>query len=248
MGCWVPELGGQYRRDRAGAGLRPAGRDAPLRGFEPVRRANPRSRCGVDRSGHQSGGGPDGSGSGCRRHRCARDGERRTRGPARQGHLAVRVGGGGPGGTGAGAGGRGDRRWPRRGRCPGAGGPPARSSVPVSRPRPSPWSIPATAEAIVRGQDAERSSVLDIARGARWSTSKYTARTLGHPYLDRWRGREAKLAEDPQVRHAYRANVPPLPVWAGEGVDLVNDLPPAADLVVALAAQAESGLARAGRY
>ncbi|MFD7621817.1 hypothetical protein [Streptomyces sp. NPDC059802] len=45
-----------------------------------------------------------------------------------------------------------------------------------------------------------------------------------------------------------RGDVPPLPVWAGEGVDLVNDLPPAADLVAALAAQAESALARAGRH
>ncbi|MFI5771083.1 nitronate monooxygenase [Streptomyces sp. NPDC051658] len=151
---------------------------------------------------------------------------------------------------------------------------PAAGGSPMAEARPLPWCwgaagaligtrFQATAESLVdsrdrrgdrpgRGQDAERSSVLDIARGARWSTSKYTART-GHPYRDRWRGREAKLAEDPQVRHAYRADVargdvPPLPVRAGEGVDLVNDLPPAADLVVALAAQAESGLARPGRY
>ncbi|MEU9318388.1 nitronate monooxygenase [Streptomyces sp. NPDC048295] len=114
---------------------------------------------------------------------------------------------------------------------------------------------PATAEAIVsgRGQDTERSGVLDIARGAGWSTAKYTARTLGHPYLDHWRDREAELAADPEARHTYQADVarghvPPLPVWAGEGVDLVNDVPPAADLVAALAAQAEAALTRAGRH
>ncbi|WP_327425298.1 hypothetical protein OG612_38070 [Streptomyces sp. NBC_01527] len=45
-----------------------------------------------------------------------------------------------------------------------------------------------------------------------------------------------------------RGDVPPLPVWAGEGVDLIDDLPPAADLVAALAAQADEALARAGRY
>ncbi|GGV85695.1 2-nitropropane dioxygenase [Streptomyces gelaticus] len=113
---------------------------------------------------------------------------------------------------------------------------------------------PATAEAIVRGrgQDTERSGVLDIARGSGWAATNYTARTLGHSYLDRWRGREAELAADLEARRAYqddvaRGEVPPLPVWAGEGIDLVDDLPSAAGLVAALAAQAEDALTRAGR-
>ena len=111
---------------------------------------------------------------------------------------------------------------------------------------------PSIARAIVegRGEDTERSGVLDIARGSGWP-SKYTARTLGHPYLDRWRGREAELAVDQQARLAYQADLargdlPPLPVWASEAIDLITDLPPAADLVGALAAQAEGALARAG--
>ncbi|WP_189192269.1 NAD(P)H-dependent flavin oxidoreductase [Streptomyces albiflavescens] len=120
----------------------------------------------------------------------------------------------------------------------------------------------ATAEALVdpsavkailegRGQDTERSRVLDIARGSRWP-SRYTARTLGHPVLDQWRGREAELAADPRARQDYReavarGDLPPLPVWAGEAVDLINDVPSAADLVVALAEEAEEALARAGR-
>ncbi|MFE7357895.1 hypothetical protein ACFU8Q_33365 [Streptomyces sp. NPDC057543] len=45
-----------------------------------------------------------------------------------------------------------------------------------------------------------------------------------------------------------RGEVPPLPVWAGEAVDLITDLPPAADLVATLAAQAEDALTRAGRH
>ena len=113
---------------------------------------------------------------------------------------------------------------------------------------------PATVEAIVRarGDDTERSRVLDIARGSSWP-SGYTARTLGHhPYLDRWRGREAELAADDRARQAYRDDVaggvvPPLPLWAGEAVDLVTDRPPAAELVTAMAAQAEEALHRAGR-
>lgn len=102
-----------------------------------------------------------------------------------------------------------------------------------------------------RGQDTERNAVLDLARGSSWPTGTYTARTLGHPYLDRWRGREGELAGDPApARAAYAEDVangaiPPTPVWAGEGVDLITDRPPAADVVAAMAAQAEAVLHRA---
>ncbi|MDF2265253.1 nitronate monooxygenase [Streptomyces coacervatus] len=112
---------------------------------------------------------------------------------------------------------------------------------------------PSIAKAIVEGsgEDTERNRALDIARGSDWP-SRYTARTLGHPYLDQWRGREAELAANPQVQQAYwadveRGEIPPLPVWASEAIDLITDLPPAADLVAALAAQAEEALGRAGR-
>jgi len=112
---------------------------------------------------------------------------------------------------------------------------------------------PATVKAIIegRGEDTERSAVLDIVRGSRWP-AEYTARTLGHPHLDRWRGREATLVGDPEARRDYQNDVKlgviaPLPVWAGEGIDLVTDVPSAADLVADLAAQAEVALARAGQ-
>jgi nitronate monooxygenase len=100
-----------------------------------------------------------------------------------------------------------------------------------------------------RGQDTERSTVLDIARGSKWP-SKYPARTLGHPYLDRWRGREVELAGDSQALQGYqddvaRGVIPP--VWAGEAVDLITDLPSAEGLVSAMAAKAEDALSRAGR-
>jgi nitronate monooxygenase len=107
---------------------------------------------------------------------------------------------------------------------------------------------PVIAKAIVegRGEDTERNRVLDIARGSD-GPAEYTARTLGHPYLDQWRGRETELAGtttdyDEDVRNG---RVPPLPVWAGEAVDLITDLPSAADLVPALATAAEEALARA---
>jgi nitronate monooxygenase len=110
---------------------------------------------------------------------------------------------------------------------------------------------PSVVKAIVegRGEDTERSRVLDIARGSRWP-SRYAARTLPHPYLEQWRGRETELAADAQARREYQDDVAsgaitPLPVWAGEAVDLVTDLPSAADLVPALATQAQEALIRA---
>ena len=111
---------------------------------------------------------------------------------------------------------------------------------------------PSISKAILEGhgEDTERSTVLDIARGSRWP-SKYTGRTLGDPILDQWRGREAELAADADARRAYQDGVARgelrTPVWASEAVDLINDLPSAADLVGILAAQAEDALARAGR-
>lgn len=112
---------------------------------------------------------------------------------------------------------------------------------------------PDIAKALVDGhaEDTERSDVLDIVRSSHWP-SRYTGRTLGHPYLDRWRGRETELAESSEARQAYADDIaagrlPALPVWAGESVDLVTDLIPAATLVALLSDQAETALAHAGR-
>jgi nitronate monooxygenase len=71
-----------------------------------------------------------------------------------------------------------------------------------------------------------------------------------HPFLVQWRGREADLAAAPEARRAYqeavaRGDLPPEPVWASQAIDLIHDLPPAADLVGLLAAQAEEALTRA---
>ena len=117
---------------------------------------------------------------------------------------------------------------------------------------PEALADPAIVKAIIegRGEDTERSTVLDIARGAPWP-SRDPGRALGHPYLDEWRGREAELEADTGARRAYheavaRGELPPEPVWCSEAIDLITGLVPAADLVAALAAQAEQALARAG--
>jgi nitronate monooxygenase len=120
--------------------------------------------------------------------------------------------------------------------------------------------LQATAEALVdpeikkaivtgSGEDTERSSVLDIGLGSAWPR-EYTGRTLAHPFLDEWRDREDELAASPQARSDYQRGVdsgefPPMPVWASQAIDLITDLPPAAEVVASLAAQAEEALARA---
>lgn len=68
---------------------------------------------------------------------------------------------------------------------------------------------PTTVQAIIagQGQDTERSSLLDIARGSPWP-SHYTARTLGHPYLDRWRGPET-VSPARRLTDGVRMDYPP---------------------------------------
>lgn len=111
---------------------------------------------------------------------------------------------------------------------------------------------PEVAEAIVdgRGEDTERSRVLDIARGAPWP-ERYTARTLRNPFLDRWRGRDSELDTDEAAKSDYRAaagrgDLSVVPVWAGEAIDLIDDITPAADVVARIAGDAEEALRRAG--
>jgi nitronate monooxygenase len=45
---------------------------------------------------------------------------------------------------------------------------------------------------------------------------------------------------------AARGDLPSVPVWASEAIDLITDLRPAADLVGELASQAEEALVRVG--
>lgn len=108
---------------------------------------------------------------------------------------------------------------------------------------------PRISAAIVEGraEDTERSTVLDIVRGSAWP-SQYPGRSLPHPLLTQWRGREEELRASPdEVVAAFRAGVkdgtmPPL-VWAGEGLDLITGLVPAGDLVRQISTQADEAVA-----
>jgi nitronate monooxygenase len=113
---------------------------------------------------------------------------------------------------------------------------------------------PGVAKSIIEngGEDTRRSRVSDIARGAPWP-GEYPARTISNPFFDAWLGREDELAADPRALQAYRDAIasgalPAEPVWASEAIDLITEVAPAADIVAALAAQAERALASAGRH
>jgi len=102
-----------------------------------------------------------------------------------------------------------------------------------------------------RGEDTERSHVLDIARGAAWP-ERYTGRALRNEFLDRWRGREEELRNDTAAQEEYRAAVArgdldAVSVWAGEALDLITTADSAADIVADVAAGAERALASAGK-
>ncbi|WP_026344020.1 nitronate monooxygenase family protein [Nocardia sp. BMG111209] len=101
------------------------------------------------------------------------------------------------------------------------------------------------------GEDTEINRTLDIARDAPWPAN-YPARTLGNPFLDRWRDRDDELRATPEALHEYRAaaargDISVIPVWAGQAVGLVTDIQPAADIVAAIVAEAERALARIDR-
>jgi nitronate monooxygenase len=112
--------------------------------------------------------------------------------------------------------------------------------------------VPATvSKALVAGLggDTERTRVLDIARGSGWP-SRYTARVLRNAFLEEWRGRETELAADPQAQRAYRdaagrGDLDAISVWAGEGLDLITGIGPAADITRRLAAEAAQALGQA---
>ncbi|WP_335940050.1 NAD(P)H-dependent flavin oxidoreductase [Streptomyces sp. PTD5-9] len=111
---------------------------------------------------------------------------------------------------------------------------------------------PRVARALVegRGGDTVRGRVLDVARDSGWP-EHCTARTLRDAFTDRWLDREEEIARNPEVlrgefREAVaRGEIDGVPVWAGEALDLVTAVEPAADIVTGLVAGAERALATA---
>ena len=93
--------------------------------------------------------------------------------------------------------------------------------------------------------------MFDIVRGAPWP-AQYPGRALRNDFYQRWHGKEEQLqAERADAEKGYLATKPDdfsaRVIWAGEGVDLVKDVPSAAELIERIVAEAASVLARGAR-
>ncbi len=106
--------------------------------------------------------------------------------------------------------------------------------------------------AAATGDDTSRTRVFDVVRKLPWPEAN-TGRALRNAFLGRWQGREADLARELEREHpAYhdavrRSDFDTAVVWAGEAVDLIDRVEPAAALVARIGAQAERQLGMAKR-
>ncbi len=118
--------------------------------------------------------------------------------------------------------------------------------------RESLWDQGMKAAALAAGGDqTEQTRVFDVVRDAPWPAI-YPGRALRNAFSARWHGREEALAVDRQAQeNAYLATAPDdfatRVVWAGEGVDLVNDILPAAEIIERIVAQAAAILTQGAR-
>jgi nitronate monooxygenase len=89
------------------------------------------------------------------------------------------------------------------------------------------------------GDDTVRTTVFDIVRGYSWP-APYTGRALRNGFTERWHGREAELRDNLATEQAayreavQRGDVNTAVVFAGEGVDGIHAVEPAAAVVEAL--------------
>lgn len=101
------------------------------------------------------------------------------------------------------------------------------------------------------GDDTIRTTVYDIVRDRDWP-AEYTGRLLRNRFVDEWHGRENELrAMDLGARKAAeeqsRGGDPVSNVTVGEAIGLIDDLPPAGELVERIAADAERRLRAASQ-
>jgi nitronate monooxygenase len=102
------------------------------------------------------------------------------------------------------------------------------------------------------GDQTIRSILFDIARRNVWP-APYCGRVLQNSFSERWRGREAELLQNQDEEAARYAKAraendfQTAAIIAGEAVDLITEVLPAADVVDSMVTQAESLLAGASK-
>ena len=92
------------------------------------------------------------------------------------------------------------------------------------------------------GDQTEQTRVFDVVRGAPWPAI-YPGRALRNTFSAHWNGQEEALAADqPAQEKAWLATAADdfatRVVWAGEGVDLIDDMPAASEIIERVIAQA----------
>ena len=98
------------------------------------------------------------------------------------------------------------------------------------------------------GADTVQTRVFDIVRGYGAWPAPYTARAVRNDFFARWHGREGELevaleSEMPPYQHAVAEGAfETAMILAGEAVDLIDAVVPAADLVQRIGATAEARL------
>lgn len=100
------------------------------------------------------------------------------------------------------------------------------------------------------GDATARTTVFDIVRRLDWP-GEFTGRAIRNDFLDRWHGRETDLerAVDAEARRYVDAqnggDFDTAVVFASEGIDMIRDVRPAADVVADVVAEARTLLDRA---
>lgn len=98
-----------------------------------------------------------------------------------------------------------------------------------------------------RGDETTRTRIFDVVRGVAWP-EKYPGRALRNTFIERWHGHEAELAEAVAAeRRRYEAaagerDFDTAVVWAGESVDLIDEVEGASAIVQRISAEAETCL------
>jgi nitronate monooxygenase len=99
-----------------------------------------------------------------------------------------------------------------------------------------------------RAADTAKTRVVDIVRGYASWPEPYTARILRNDFFARWHGRDDELetaldTETASYQRAFReGDFDTAAIFAGEAVDLIDDVVPAAELVQRIGTEAEARL------
>jgi nitronate monooxygenase len=118
--------------------------------------------------------------------------------------------------------------------------------------RESLWDEAMKERAVASGGDqTAQTRVFDIVRAAPWPAI-YPGRALRNRFFDQWHGKEEALEkQQKEVEASYLAgpddNFDRRVIWAGEGVDLVRDVPSARDVIERIVDQAASVLQGSAR-